>query len=97
VLNQNGQELSPAAILSSEESGITLEIFTTQPGLQVYTGQHFPGKGKGKAGFPLRPFCCIALEAHGLPDAPNKPHFPQLFLYPGEIYHQKIVYKTKNG
>ncbi len=93
VLNRYSHELSKAVMLHSKQTGITLEIWTTQPGLQVYTGQHFPGKGKGKSGYSLQPFCGVALETQGIPDAPNKPHFPNSFLYPGEVYHQKIIYK----
>jgi len=91
VLNKQGHELSPAAMLQSKKTGIKLEIFTTQYGLQVYTGQHL--NSKGKRGFPLRPFCGITLETQNLPDAPNKPHFPSPYLFPGETYHEKTIYR----
>lgn len=93
VLNAKENELTKAVTLFSPESGIRMEVYTDQPGIQVYTGQHFGNQRKGKAGVPLRPFCAVALESQQLPDAPNKPHFPNAFLYPGKSYHKRIVYR----
>jgi len=93
ILNKKQNVMSFAARLSEPKSGRRVEVFTTQPGLQVYTGIHFNGKLGGKNGYLLTKNCGIALEPQNFPDAPNKPNFPNSFLHPDEIYKQKIIYK----
>jgi hypothetical protein len=65
-------------------SGRTLEVFTTEPGLQLYTGNHLSGTGKG--GLPYEARSGFALEAEHFPDSPNQPTFPSTLLQPGERY-----------
>jgi len=91
IINKN--ENACALKLTEPKSGRTIELFTTQPGVQVYAAMHFDGSEKGKGGFPLEKFGGIAIEAQNFPDAINHTNFPSSVLIPGEVYEQKIVYK----
>jgi aldose 1-epimerase len=93
VLNKKENELALAGVLSETESGRSIEVYTTQPGLQVYTAMHFDGSQKGKNQIPFTPYCAIALEAQNFPDAPNKANFPNTILKAEELYSQKIIYR----
>lgn len=93
VLNKGKDALVKAAVLNEPESGRSIEVFTTQPGLQVYTSMHFDGTETGKGGIPFSPYSAVAIEAQNFPDAPNKNYFPNSILNPGETYHEMIVYK----
>ena len=74
------------------ESGRSLEVYTTEPGVQVYTANWHNGfKGYHGATFPARSAICF--EAQHFPDSPNKGHFPSVVLEPGSVYHQVTVYK----
>mgnify|MGYP001822507841 CR=1 FL=1 len=76
----------------SPTSGRVLEVSTTEPGLQVYSGNHLTGmQGKGGRRYPPRGAFC--LEAQTFPDAPNQPHFPSAVLRPGGVYEQTTVYR----
>ncbi|NIP17953.1 MAG: galactose-1-epimerase [Xanthomonadales bacterium] len=85
VLDGGQGELQPAAELSSPQSKLTLRVYTTQAGLQWYTGQHL--------GRPFRPFQGVCLEAQGFPNAPNTPGFPDTTLRPGEHYAHTTIYE----
>lgn len=93
VLNKKeAGELSFAAKVLEPRSGRTLEVYTTEPGVQLYTGNWLGGfEGKYGATYPERTAIC--LETQHFPDSPNKPHFPTVVLQPGEIYTQKCIYK----
>ena len=93
VLNNDKNALVKAAVLSEPESGRRIEVYTTQPGLQVYTSMHFDGTETGKGGIPFSSYGAVAIEAQNFPDAPNKSHVPNSILSPGETYHEIIVYK----
>lgn len=93
AINRKNKGLSKACVLSVPELGRAVEVFTSQPGLQVYTAMHFDGTQKEKCGEPLTAFSGVALEAQNFPDAPNKPNFPNAILYPGATYHEQIVYR----
>lgn len=93
VINKNDGDSDCVLRLTEPESGRTIELYTTQPGVQVYTAMHFDGTEIGKGGFPLKAFAGIAIEAQNFPDAINHPDFPSPVLKPGEVYQQKIVYK----
>lgn len=85
-------ELSFAAKVVEPESGRTLEVYTTEPGVQLYTGNWLGGfEGKNGATYPERSAIC--LETQHFPDSPNKPHFPSVVLKPGEVYTQTCIYK----
>ncbi len=87
--NQTG-ELSLAATVREPKSGRTMEIFTTQPGIQFYTGNFLDGQ-PGSGGFNRHHAFC--LETQHFPDAPNQKEFGSTLLSPGETYHQKTVHK----
>jgi len=93
VLNKKEEgELSFAARIKDPVSGRTMEVYTTEPGLQMYTGNFLAGiSGQHGATFPRRSAVCF--EAQKFPDTPNHPYFPSCRLNPGETYHQKTIYK----
>ena len=93
VLNKKEEgELSFAAKVSDPHSGRTLEVYTTEPGVQLYTA-NFCNGGVGQHGatFPKRSAVC--LECQHFPDSPNHPYFPSVVLRPSEQYKQKTIYK----
>lgn len=81
----------PAAILWDPSTGRRLEIRTTEPTLQVYTGNRIT-PGVGRAGSPLGPGKGICLEAHRVPDSPALPDWPSIVIQPGELYAQRTVW-----
>ena len=85
-------QLQAAAKLWSEKSGRLVEIFTTQPGLQVYTGNWLAGCPVGKNGHVYGNNDGIALECQHFPDSPNKPEYPSTVLRPGEVYEEAIIF-----
>lgn len=87
ALRRRKEELEPAATLCNPENGLRLDLLTTQPGLQVYTGDSLAA--------PFRPRQGICLEAQGFPDAPNQPVFPSARLKAGECYRQRTIYEFK--
>ncbi|HAZ58505.1 MAG: aldose epimerase family protein [Bacteroides graminisolvens] len=93
VLNkEEGYELSLAAIYTDPESKRSMEVYTTEPGVQLYTGNWLNGfEGAHGATFPARSGICF--EAQCFPDTPNRPYFPSATLLPGEEYYQMTIYK----
>ena len=93
VLNKKEEgELSFAARIKEPVSGRIMEVYTTEPGVQVYTDNWADGyKGQNGATFPRRSSICF--EAQHFPDSPNRPYFPSVVLNPGEQYTQKTVYR----
>lgn len=81
-----------AAVVSEPGSGRTLEVYTTEPGLQFYTGNFLEGTLKGKGGKVYAHRGGFCLEAQKFPDSPNKPTFPSAVLAPGQTYKQTTVY-----
>ena len=92
VLNKNDHELSLAARVIDPESGRTLEVYTTEPGIQFYTGNFLDGSLTGKNGIPYRHRSALCLESEHFPNSPNEPDFPSVVLNPGSEYHSKTVY-----
>ena len=93
VLNKKEEgELSFAARIKEPVSGRIMEVYTTEPGVQVYTDNWADGyKGQNGATFLRRSAICF--EAQHFPDSPNRPYFPSVVLNPGEQYTQKTVYR----
>ena len=93
MLNKKEEgELSFAAKVTEPVSGRTLEVFTTEPGMQLYSDNWADGyKGQNGATFPKRSALCF--ECQHFPDSPNHPYFPSVVLNPGEEYKQKTIYK----
>ena len=93
VLNKKEEgELSFAARLEEPVSGRTMEVYTTEPGVQLYSDNWADGyKGQNGATFPRRSAVCF--ECQHFPDSPNRPYFPSVILNPGTKYTQRTVYK----
>ncbi len=82
-----------AAKVKVPENGRVMEVFTTQPGVQVYTGNFMDGKSKSKEGKTYGKRSAICLETQHFPDSPNQPEFPSVVLRPGEKYEHSCTYK----
>jgi len=93
VLRGGGQSLALAATVVEPKSGRVMEVFTTEPGIQLYTANWLDGSLTGKNGWTYQPHHAFCLEAQHYPDSPNKPHFPSTLLRPGEIYRQTTVHR----
>lgn len=85
--------LRPAARVSSPDTGIAMEVLTTQPGIQFYTGNFLDGCPAGKGGAAYGKRWGFCLEAQAYPDSPNQPGFPSAVLKAGEEYREKTVYR----
>jgi len=92
VLNPN-DNFGKAAELFEKESGRLIEVFTTEPGIQFYTGNFLDGSLKGKNGIVYKKHFGLCLETQHFPDSPNQPEFPNTILKPGEKSSSKTVYK----
>jgi aldose 1-epimerase len=88
-----GLELAHAATLSSPRSGLSMQLWTTEPALQVYDGFKLNTPVAGLDGNPYGANAGIALEPQHVPDSPNLPHFPSTTLRPGEVYRQVSEYR----
>jgi aldose 1-epimerase len=93
VLDSSSGKLAKAAVVHEPTSGRTLEVWTTQPGIQFYTGNFLDGKLTGKGGIVYRRRSALCLETQHFPDSPNQPKFPTTELKPGQTYHQVTVWK----
>ncbi len=93
VLNHAKGILSLAARVFEPETGRTMEILTTQPGIQFYSGNFLDGTIKGKNGKQYNKHYGFCLETQHFPDSPNNPNFPSTILKPGEKYIQTTIYK----
>ena len=93
VLNRSGAGLSLAARVTDSESGRVLEVRTTQPGLQFYTGNFLDGSIHGKGGKSYGRRSAFCLETQHFPDSPNQPSFPSTVLKPGETYRESTVFR----
>lgn len=91
VLNDFTGLLRQAAAVFEPVSGRTLEVFTTQPGVQFYSGNFFDGSIKGKAGVVYEKRSGFCLETQHFPDSPNHPHFPTTVLEPGDVFRQTTI------
>ena len=85
--------LALAAVVQEPKSGRVLQVWTTEPGIQFYTGNFLDGTGTGKGGKPYARRTAFCLETQHYPDSPNHPAFPSTILKPGETYRTTTVYK----
>lgn len=97
IRRHRAAELTVAARLRDPKSGRFVEISTTEPGLQVYTGNTMDAGAPGKGGHRYGKHAAIALEAQHFPDSPNQPHFPSTVLRPGEEFVSATVYRFGVG
>ena len=93
VLNKKGAELSLAAIAVGDRSGIQLEVQTTEPGMQLYTGNFMAAKHTLKGGFKDEKRNAFCLETQHFPDSPNQPQFPSTVLQPGETFTSHSLFR----
>ncbi len=93
VLNTKGDMTRPCATLESPATGIILDVFTDEPGIQVYCGNFLDGTVTGKKGIVYNFRAAVCLETDKYPDTPNKPEWPSAVLRPGEKYHTQCIYK----
>jgi aldose 1-epimerase len=93
VLNSLGRGLALAARVRDPKSGMVMEIHTTEPGIQFYTGNFLDGTLTGKRGIVYHKHHGFCLETDHFPDAVNQPHFPSAILRPGQTYTQTTIHK----
>ena len=93
VLDNYDGSLKQIAVMEEPASGRVLELFTTQPGTQLYTANYLDGSLTGKNGIKYQKHYAFCLETQHFPDSPNKPNFPSVILEPGKKYHELTVHK----
>ncbi len=93
VLNTKGDVKQKAATLKSNKTGIVLDVYTNEPGIQVYTGNFLDGTVKGKKGIVYNKRASVCLETQKYPDSPNKANWPSPVLRPGQTYHSQCIFK----
>jgi aldose 1-epimerase len=93
VFNKPAGHLGSVARVIDKTSGRCMEVFTTQPGMQFYTGNFLDGSITGKGGQKYSRRYAFCMEPQHFPDAPNHPEFPLIELKPGQVYKHTIVYK----
>jgi aldose 1-epimerase len=96
VLNKKANELGLAARLADRASGRQMEVFTTEPGIQLYTGNWLDSTIIGKGNKRYGKHNAICLETEHFPDSPNQPNFPSTVLVPNQTYSSKTVLKFSN-
>jgi aldose 1-epimerase len=92
VLNRTGAGLQRAAFVVEPKSGRTMDIATTEPGIQFYSGNFLDGTITGKGGQVYKHRAGFCLETQHYPDSPNRPDFPSTILQPGQTYASKTVF-----
>ncbi len=85
-------QIQTAAELYSPRSGRVLEVLTTQPGVQIYTGNWLSGCPEGKCGRSYNDYEGVAIECQHFPDSPNKGEYPSTVLRPGEVFEEAIIF-----
>ena len=93
VLNTKGDIKQVAARLTSPTTGIVLEVYTNEPGIQVYSGNFLDGTVTGKKGIVYNQRASVCLETQHYPDSPNKPEWPSVVLEPGQTYNSECIFK----
>jgi len=93
ALRSRGTAPTLAARVTDAQTGRILEVLTTQPGLQLYSGNFLDGSLIGRGGVPYQRWHAFCLEAQHFPDTPNHPSFPRAVLEPGEVYAHSVVYR----
>ena len=93
VLNAKGDINRRAASLKSQKTGIVLDVYTNEPGVQVYAGNFLDGSLTGKKGITYNQRASVCLETQKYPDTPNKPEWPSAVLRPGEKYMSQCIFK----
>jgi aldose 1-epimerase len=97
VLDHAEGQLAEAAEVYEPTTGRILQVLTTEPAVQLYTGNHLDGTVTGKGGRVYKPRYAFCLETQHYPDSPNHPNFPTTELKPGQKFHSVTVYKFSAG
>ncbi len=97
VLRNQSGELALAARVQDPQTGRVMEVRTTEPGMQLYTGNFLDGSLTGKGGAVYRKHYGFCLETQHYPDSPNQPNFPSCILRPGETYRSATEYRFVSG
>jgi len=97
VLDHAEGQLAEAAEVYEPTTGRILKVLTTEPGVQLYTGNHLDGSITGKQGIVYKPRFAFCLETQHFPDSPNHPSFPSTELKPGQKFHSVTVYEFSAG
>lgn len=95
VLTSSGTDLTRAAFVRDPASGRTLEVSTTEPGVQFYSGNFLDGTRTGKGGMVHEPRSGFCVETQHFPDAPNQPSFPSIILAPGRTLRSRTVWRFR--
>jgi galactose mutarotase len=94
VLNRReGTRMQHAATVYETETGRRMDVFTTQPGVQLYTSNKLDGSDVGKSGKAYMQYAGLCLETQHFPDSPNHPNFPSTVLVPGQTYSESAIFK----
>jgi aldose 1-epimerase len=93
VINKMMGQLALMARVTEPTTGRVMEVWSTEPGLQFYSGNFLDGTITGKGGWVYAHRDAFVMEPQHFPDSPNKPEFPTTELKPGEVYHNTIIYK----
>jgi aldose 1-epimerase len=95
VINRKDNDKGPvlAARVREPRSGRIMEVYTTEPGIQLYTGNFLDGTITGKQGHVYKRRYAFCLETQHFPDSPNHPSFPSTILRPGQTFHSHTTYK----
>jgi len=94
VLNDQTGRLTKAAVVRNPQTGLTLEVYTTDIGLQFYTGNFLDGSNVGKGGVVYNQYGGFCLEPQHYPNSINQPKFPSIALEPGQLYRKTTVYRV---
>ena len=92
VLDTRGDMSQVAVSLVCPESGVKLDVYTDEPGIQIYSGNFLDGTLTGKGGVKYTQRSAICLETQKYPDTPNKPQWPSAVLRPGETYRSHCTF-----
>jgi aldose 1-epimerase len=93
VINGGGGTLAPVATVTEPKSGRVMDVTSTEPGVQFYSGNFLDGTLTGKKGVVYNQYWGLALETQHFPDTPNQPNFPTDILEAGQTYHSETVYR----
>lgn len=93
VIRPDGKRPTRCARVRDPQSGRVMDVFTTEPGVQLYTANHQTGQTIGKGKVKYQQYCGLCLECQHFPDSINQPKFPSIVLRPGEVYRQTTIYQ----
>ena len=97
VLDRGLPGLAEAARVTDPKSGRVMEVLTTEPGMQIYTGNHLNGKVAGVGGVVYPRHGGVCFETQHFPDSPNQPRFPSTALWPGETFLSTTIFRFSNN